>query len=37
MAVVVTDDAVLVCRLDRAQDVKKVVEELKRTGRIRYV
>jgi mannose-1-phosphate guanylyltransferase len=27
-------DAVLVCRRDRAQDVRKVVDELKRRGRI---
>lgn len=32
-AVVVTRDAVLVCPLDRTQDVRKVVEELKTRGR----
>lgn len=32
LAVVQTDDATLVCPLDRAQDVKKVVEELKARG-----
>jgi mannose-1-phosphate guanylyltransferase len=33
--VVVVDagDAVLVCRRDRAQDVRKAVDELARTGR----
>ncbi|MBT0663180.1 mannose-1-phosphate guanylyltransferase [Geobacter pelophilus] len=33
LAVVNTDDALLVCPLDRAQDVKKVVEELERQGK----
>lgn len=32
MVVVDTEDATLVCRKDRAQDVKKIVEELKRRG-----
>ncbi|GAM08441.1 mannose-1-phosphate guanylyltransferase [Geobacter sp. OR-1] len=32
LAVVNTDDALLVCPLDRAQEVKKVVEELERQG-----
>lgn len=32
LAVVQTDEATLVCPLDRAQDVKKVVEELKQRG-----
>ncbi len=33
LIIVATDDAVLVCHKDRAQDVKKVVEELRRRGR----
>jgi len=33
VVVVETQDAVLVCRRDRVQDVKRVVEELKRRGR----
>jgi mannose-1-phosphate guanylyltransferase len=33
LIVVETDDTVLVCRKDRAQDVKKVVEMLERDGR----
>jgi mannose-1-phosphate guanylyltransferase len=33
MAVVATDDVVLVMPLDRAQDVKKIVDELKRRGK----
>ncbi len=32
MIVVDTEDATLVCRKDKAQDVKKIVEELKRRG-----
>lgn len=32
MIVVDTEDATLVCRKDRAQDVKRIVEELKRRG-----
>ncbi len=32
MVVVDTEDATLVCHKDRAQDVKKIVEELKRRG-----
>lgn len=34
LVVVETDDAVLVCRKDQAQDVKKVVEMLERDGRV---
>ncbi|NKE43213.1 mannose-1-phosphate guanylyltransferase/mannose-6-phosphate isomerase [Roseomonas frigidaquae] len=33
VVLVVTDDAVLACHRDRAQDVKKMVEQLKATGR----
>lgn len=33
LVIVETPDAVLVCRKDRAQDVKKIVDELKRKGR----
>jgi mannose-1-phosphate guanylyltransferase len=32
LVIVDTDDALLVCPLGRAQDVKKVVEELERQG-----
>ncbi len=34
LIVVETDDAILVCRKDKAQDVKKVVELLERDGRV---
>lgn len=37
LVVVETDDAVLICHRDRAQDVKRVVEELSRTGKIKYL
>jgi mannose-1-phosphate guanylyltransferase len=37
LVVVNTDDALLVCPLDRAQDVKKVVEELERSGKREYL
>jgi mannose-1-phosphate guanylyltransferase len=37
LVVVNTDDALLVCPLDRAQDVKKVVEELERIGKREYL
>lgn len=33
LIIVETDDAVLVCPKDKAQDVKKIVDELKRQGR----
>ena len=33
VVIVDTEDAVLVCRRDRVQDVKRVVEELKRRKR----
>jgi mannose-1-phosphate guanylyltransferase len=33
LVVVDAGDAVLVCRRDRAQDVKRVVDELRRRGR----
>lgn len=33
LVVVQTPDAILVCRKDKAQDVKKIVDELKRQGR----
>lgn len=35
--VVATDDAVLVCPRDRSQDVKKIVEDLERTGKTVYL
>ncbi len=37
LIVVDTPDAILVCRQDRAQDVKKVVEELQRNGLTDYL
>lgn len=37
MIVIVTDDAVLVCSKDHAQDVKKVVEELEKRGLSKFV
>jgi mannose-1-phosphate guanylyltransferase/mannose-6-phosphate isomerase len=37
LAVVVTDDAILVSDLDKAQDVKRVVEKLRRAGRSEVV
>lgn len=37
MVVVQTKDAVLICPKDRAQDVKKVVEQLTEEGRERYL
>lgn len=37
LIVVETEDAILVCAKDRAQDVKKVVEKLKEDGRTQYL
>jgi hypothetical protein len=37
LVVVDTPDAVLVCRKDRAQDVRLVVDELRRRGLGRYL
>lgn len=37
LIIVQTEDAVLVCAKDRAQDVKKVVDRLKAEGRDRYL
>lgn len=37
MIIVDTDDATLVCRKDRAQDVKKIVEKLKKRGAEEYM
>lgn len=37
LIVVSTDDALLVCHQERAQDVKKVVETLQQTGREEYL
>lgn len=37
LIVVDTPDAILVCRQDRAQDVKKVVEKLQGSGRMEYL
>ena len=34
---VATEDAVLVCDKDKAQDVKKVVEMLEEQGRTQYL
>ena len=37
MIVIATEDAVLVCPKDRAQDVKRIVEQLKREGKEQYL
>jgi mannose-1-phosphate guanylyltransferase len=37
LVVVDTPDAVLVCRKDRAQDVRRVTDELRRRGMHRYL
>lgn len=37
LVVINTKDAILICPKDRSQDVKKVVEKLKATGRKKYV
>lgn len=37
LVVVDTDDALLICPKSRAQDVKKVVQQLEHTGRSRYL
>lgn len=37
MVIVDTEDATLVCRKDRAQDVKKIVEKLKKRGAEEYM
>jgi mannose-1-phosphate guanylyltransferase len=37
MIIVDTEDAILVCPRSRAQDVRKVVEALKRSGKTRYL
>jgi mannose-1-phosphate guanylyltransferase len=37
MIIVDTEDALLVCRRDRAQDVRRVVEALKRARKTRYL
>jgi mannose-1-phosphate guanylyltransferase len=37
IVIVETDDALLVCAKDRAQDVKKVVDELERQGKKEYL
>jgi len=37
LVVIDTPDALLVCAKSRAQDVKRVVEELRRKGRIKYL
>jgi mannose-1-phosphate guanylyltransferase len=37
MVVIDTGDAVLVCPKERAQDVKKIVEQLKREGKEKYL
>jgi mannose-1-phosphate guanylyltransferase len=37
MVVIETEDAVLVCPKERAQDVKKIVEKLKSQGREQYL
>jgi mannose-1-phosphate guanylyltransferase len=37
MIVIDTGDAVLVCPKDRAQDVKKIVDDLKKNGKTQYL
>ena len=37
LIVVDTPDALLVCHRDRAQDVKRIVEELEKRGRTEYL
>src|SRR2546429_5356702 len=37
LIIVDTEDALLVCRRDRAQDVRKVVDALKRARKTRYL
>ncbi len=37
MVVIETEDAVLVCPKERAQEVKKIVEKLRREGREKYL
>jgi hypothetical protein len=35
--IVDTDDALLICACDRAQDVKQVVERLQKEGRLEHL
>jgi mannose-1-phosphate guanylyltransferase len=35
--VIDTDDVLLICARDRAQDVKLLVEQLKKDGRVEYL
>jgi mannose-1-phosphate guanylyltransferase len=37
LIIVDTEDALLVCRRDRAQDVRKVVDALRRARKTRYL
>jgi hypothetical protein len=37
MIIVDTEDAILVCPRSRAQDVRKVVDALRRAGKTRYL
>lgn len=37
MIIVNTDDALLICPKDRAQDVKDIVEQLKENGKVQYL
>ncbi|MGH7903961.1 MAG: mannose-1-phosphate guanylyltransferase [Candidatus Dormibacteraceae bacterium] len=37
LIVIETDDAILICPRSRAQDVKRIVADLERSGRIRYL
>ena len=37
LAVIDTDDVILVCPLNRAQDVKRIIEELKKQGLTKYL
>jgi mannose-1-phosphate guanylyltransferase len=37
VTIIETDDAILVCDMDKTQDVKKVVEHLKNTNASEYL
>jgi mannose-1-phosphate guanylyltransferase len=37
MIVIDAGDALLVCPKDRAQDVKQIVDELKKSGKVQYL
>ena len=37
MIIIDTGDAILACPKDRAEDVKKIVDQLKRNGKTQYL